>query len=299
MEHEKTGTTIVQALCEVADALPRVELAAILYPTDGMKRAVASLYAHIIRFLIRALDWYKEGTLLHIVHSITRPVALRYADIITAIQKETALIEKLSTSCGQAELRDMHYELLATRATAEAIRTEAIQERQQTQIRLDTMTDLIHKLQAAVTQQNWTLLHLNGTVSGIEVAGLVMGALPLVVSALDKYKTAGNAFKRFASKWTYEISCLSRCVKTQLVFYRLNLKMLLVASGEQLPAGSDPADLLTQPAVQKQLAKYLKESGAFEVFQNVLGQYKSSLDVLVQRLDHVQKGPEVRGKHPG
>lgn len=131
-------------------------------------------------------------------------------------------------------------------------------------------------------------------MSGIEVAGLVLGALPLVVSALDGYKTAGNAFKRLTWKWRYEIGCLSRCVKTQLVLYRNSLRILLAAAGEDLPAGSNPADLLAQPAVQQRLGRYLEEADTFEVFQDVVERYKSSLDVLIQRLGHVQKGSQVR-----
>lgn len=141
-----------------------------------------------------------------------------------------------------------------------------------------------------------TLQHLKDAMSGIEIAGLVLGALPLVVSALDKYKTAGNAFKRFAWKWRYEIGCLSRCVKTQHVLYRNSLRILLAAAGEDLLAGSDPADLLAQPAVQARLAKYLEEADTIEVFVDVVERYKSSLDVLIQRLGHVKKGSQVREK---
>jgi hypothetical protein len=58
-----------------------------------MTDAVEELYAHIIRFLIRAYDWYREGTLRHIVHSITRPADLRYHDLLENIEAGSRNIE--------------------------------------------------------------------------------------------------------------------------------------------------------------------------------------------------------------
>ncbi|KAF2187039.1 hypothetical protein K469DRAFT_772915 [Zopfia rhizophila CBS 207.26] len=60
VEHERLGITIVTGLCDIADALPRMELAGIIYPTSMMTQTIAMSYARIISFLIRALDWYEE-----------------------------------------------------------------------------------------------------------------------------------------------------------------------------------------------------------------------------------------------
>ena len=76
-------------LCDIADALPRVEIAAYLYPVDAMKRAVSVLYAHILKFLLRAFDWYKEGKIVHAIHSIIKPVALRYDDLLQDLRQAT------------------------------------------------------------------------------------------------------------------------------------------------------------------------------------------------------------------
>jgi hypothetical protein len=79
-----------------------------LYPTTRMTDAVEGLYAHVIRFLIRAHDWYREGTLRHIVHSITRPAELRYQDLLESIEASSRTIEKLAIAGSQVELRQMH-----------------------------------------------------------------------------------------------------------------------------------------------------------------------------------------------
>ena len=79
-----------------------------LYPTERMKQAVMELYAYIIRFFIRAHDWYQEGSFLHVLHSITRPAELRYKDLIATIYDCSRRIDRLASSGSQAEQRDMH-----------------------------------------------------------------------------------------------------------------------------------------------------------------------------------------------
>lgn len=111
VNHEKTTATLARALSEIAETLPRMQLATELYPTEKMESSLCQLYTHILRFLVRAHDWYKEGTLKHIVHSITRPVELRYDDILQDIAQSSRVIEQLASSGHQAEFRDMHNEI--------------------------------------------------------------------------------------------------------------------------------------------------------------------------------------------
>lgn len=73
-----------------------------------MIHAVEGLYAHVIRFLIRAHDWYREGALRHIVHSVTRPAEIRYQDILESIEVFSRTIEQLAIAGSQVELRQMH-----------------------------------------------------------------------------------------------------------------------------------------------------------------------------------------------
>ena len=76
-----------------------------------MEQTVSSLYSQIIKFLIRALGWYNESKLLHVVHSITRPAELWYSDIVEQISCSTRSITELALASSQAEQRDMHIKI--------------------------------------------------------------------------------------------------------------------------------------------------------------------------------------------
>jgi len=77
-----------------------------------MKLALAEIYAHTMRFLVRAHDWFSENKLMRAIHSITRPKELRYADILEDIASATSHFRSLAVTAAQAEQRDMHILLL-------------------------------------------------------------------------------------------------------------------------------------------------------------------------------------------
>jgi hypothetical protein len=111
VNHETMISSLAKGLSQIGDCLPRLQLASVLYPTKMMKSAVAELYAYIIQFCIRAQDWYQEGKVFHVLHSITRPVELRYADLIEEIERCSRNVDGLAVAGSQAEQRDMHVEL--------------------------------------------------------------------------------------------------------------------------------------------------------------------------------------------
>lgn len=80
-----------------------------------MGAAVASLYAFILRFLIRARDWYEEGKVHHFIHSITRPVELRYNDLLERT------IDQLAETGQLVEFRDMHKKIEQTSTMMERL----------------------------------------------------------------------------------------------------------------------------------------------------------------------------------
>ena len=113
MNHETLISTVAKGLTQIADALPRVELANNLYPSKRMEHAVSELYAYVIKFFIRAYDWYRESTFSHVLHSITRPAELRYKDLLDKITDRSRSIDQLAVSGSQAEQREMHKKLNA------------------------------------------------------------------------------------------------------------------------------------------------------------------------------------------
>jgi hypothetical protein len=74
--HQKVITRISEGLVQIAHLLPMADVTARLYPVPHVRKIIESIYAHTIRFLIRALQWYQEGKFKHIIHSITRPSGL-------------------------------------------------------------------------------------------------------------------------------------------------------------------------------------------------------------------------------
>ncbi|EAU29358.1 predicted protein [Aspergillus terreus NIH2624] len=113
VEHKNTELTIANGLIDVGDALSRAKLAVSLYPTSSIKRMFATLYAHIIQFLLRALEWYEERPWKRAMHAVTKPAALRYTDIINNIHQTTDKITAHATAGSHAEQRDIHRKFLA------------------------------------------------------------------------------------------------------------------------------------------------------------------------------------------
>ncbi|KAI0401356.1 hypothetical protein F4802DRAFT_580431 [Xylaria palmicola] len=108
VNHKNLIDRLSTGLCEIGDLPPRAEIMLQLYPTVQTKQIIIALYTNILEFLLRALRWYQESKIMHAVHAITKPVELRYADILAKISSlsrkllETALVSSL------AEQRDMH-----------------------------------------------------------------------------------------------------------------------------------------------------------------------------------------------
>ena len=150
VEHESTASVIATALCEIADTLPCTELASSLYPTDVMRSTTALLYSHIVRFLIRALQWYREGRFKHALHSITRPVALRYDDLIKNIRRDAQSINSQAVVNSQAEQREMHLEIKELRERTELAIIRSHNEQQTLFEKLDALTSMISQMRESI-----------------------------------------------------------------------------------------------------------------------------------------------------
>lgn len=108
MSHEATISALAMGLCKIGDKLPRVQLAVVMYPTARMKQAVAELYAHIIKFFIRTQSWHQENWVKHAWHSISRPVELRYSDLLSEIEMRSQMVHELTIAGSQAKQRVMY-----------------------------------------------------------------------------------------------------------------------------------------------------------------------------------------------
>ncbi|KAL7790948.1 hypothetical protein V8C37DRAFT_382944 [Trichoderma ceciliae] len=158
-EHEKTVKLLAKSIAQIAENLPRVHLSSNLYPTDRMRRAVEELYASILKFLMKAYDWYNEGKLSHILHSITQLSGPHYADTVNEIADTSRNIDQLAVAASQAELRDVH-ELLVL-----------IQSR--LNINDAKVDDLLSKITSYHAIQSTTMLDTNQRVSDIQLSQIL------------------------------------------------------------------------------------------------------------------------------
>ena len=121
MNHEELTKQIAKAFCRIAEILPRTDLVLILYPTNLMRDAVAHLYAQIIKFLQKAVTWYKKGKLAHAWGSIAKPWALNFQDNVEDIKALSQRVDELASTAEKAELRDVHREVLETRGEVQLV----------------------------------------------------------------------------------------------------------------------------------------------------------------------------------
>lgn len=108
LNHEEYITQLSKSLSQIASALPRINITILLFPTSQIKHSVSTLYAHLLRFLLRAMKWYNEGKYKHFLTAVFRPTPLRFKDLLEEIQTCSETVDQLAVSAGQAEQRNMH-----------------------------------------------------------------------------------------------------------------------------------------------------------------------------------------------
>lgn len=142
------------ALCEISESLPSVELVLALYATASIKHAASMLYAHILRFLIRALNYYEESRLMRAVHTITRPAALRYQDLIDLIRRDAETVRKHATTSSQAEIRAIHNHIATFSSQMERDTNQAQAERVDINLKLNTLENLVTQVRHTLEFQH-------------------------------------------------------------------------------------------------------------------------------------------------
>ncbi|RWA13291.1 hypothetical protein EKO27_g1799 [Xylaria grammica] len=109
--HEKLVHQFSIALSEITDVLPRAEFIANLYVTDRTRAALSGIYAYVLLFLRQAVKWYARSSAGRAVSAIfTSP--LKCESIINQIRACVKTIEDEASVSSQAEIRDIHVEIL-------------------------------------------------------------------------------------------------------------------------------------------------------------------------------------------
>ncbi|KAK8849143.1 Nacht domain protein [Apiospora arundinis] len=108
LNHEELLTEISKAISRIADLLPRTELHSELYPTERMREAVARLYAKIIDFALKAVQWFKKSKFKHSVAAVFDPLKLSFGPVIDEIRELSRRVDELANAASKAEIRDQH-----------------------------------------------------------------------------------------------------------------------------------------------------------------------------------------------
>jgi hypothetical protein len=137
-------------------------------------------------------------------------------------------------------------------------------------------------------------------LTGVEIAGTILAVLPLVISALESYKRGVRPIKTFLWKWRLELEDLVRCLKTQKYFFRMNLRRILEAAApgdDNYRVPDDPAVVLQNDRVRAKVERYLEDSETLEVFDDVIGAYRSSMHAIISKLKHIHRPRQVGYSH--
>ena len=89
-----------------------------------MQLALARLYAHILKFFISSLKWYKDSRAVHALKSIFQPWDLKFRPEHEAIAAESQQIKNLADVALKAEVRDTRLEVVQGTMHWQSIRQE-------------------------------------------------------------------------------------------------------------------------------------------------------------------------------
>ena len=122
-------------------------------------------------------------------------------------------------------------------------------------------------------------------MSGFEIVGVILGALPLVISALEHYAQGASTAKRF---WRYkpELKSLLRQIKTENAIFVNTCEALLtgIVHVDQMafflenPGGQ----LWRDPKIEKKIEERLK--GAYEGYSETVVDMNAVLEKFMEKL---------------
>ncbi|OPB41405.1 hypothetical protein A0O28_0081240 [Trichoderma guizhouense] len=108
INHHNLLSQLCTGLNTIAHVISRTQLITQLYPTQQIRQIIVVIYAHILKFLLRALRWYRESKMTHMLQAIARPTKLRYDDLLATLSSLSDTMSKIALDSSHAEQRDMH-----------------------------------------------------------------------------------------------------------------------------------------------------------------------------------------------
>ncbi|KAM5378601.1 hypothetical protein ACJZ2D_004400 [Fusarium nematophilum] len=131
---------------------------------------------------------------------------------------------------------------------------------------------------------------------GFEIAGVVLGAIPLVISALEHYKAGKGAVSSFI-KWRGLLDALIFRLKPQQIFFYLQILDLLRETG--IHEAVELPDLSEEECIR--LLRDAKTGVELEEYQGhlhgtsmeVLRRYEARLKAISSKIGHIRRLPDA------
>jgi len=133
-------------------------------------------------------------------------------------------------------------------------------------------------------------------MSGFEIAGIILGAIPLVISALEHYRSGAGVVGSFL-KWRGRLDTLLFRLKLQHTFFRLEaVELLRVADVDDLDYWGDLSEegciaILSEAMTAIKVQKLLGQK--YDLLLEVLQRYEICLKTIVKKIKHIQRLPNV------
>lgn len=130
----------------------------------------------------------------------------------------------------------------------------------------------------------------------LEICGIVLGIIPLVISALEHYKAGKGAAAAFI-KWRGQLDTLIFRLKLQRTFFYLHmLELLREAQVAQLGGRVDLTEeecvaVLRDKQTGEEIREYLGLLN--DTFEEVSSRYELCLRMIVSKISHIRRLPNV------
>jgi hypothetical protein len=140
-------------------------------------------------------------------------------------------------------------------------------------------------------------------VTGVETAGLVLAALPLIISALTSYQKGLERTSNLWNRKQYELKVRRLIIrlKAQRAQFGLNMMKLIKTAAPDAQFTDLPLDYRNQfwgGKVGTQVEEYLRFNGILDIFHEVVGLYEEYLKEVAGRLLSVSRPANVGEASP-
>ncbi|CAO2649502.1 Nn.00g068870.m01.CDS01 [Neocucurbitaria sp. VM-36] len=122
-------------------------------------------------------------------------------------------------------------------------------------------------------------------MSGVEIAGLVLGVLPLLIQGIESYNEGLDPIKSFM-RWERELPQFIRKLRNQHVHYAQTIRILF----EPITVEEELAQMMTEPGSQelwksKELALQNKLQESYQAYQSTIGNIERITKKIASKLD--------------